>query len=58
MNIGRGPNSIVANARRELETMQKSTIPRSRMSVEGLRPKGIPMMNGGKLSSQGLPTIS
>ncbi len=53
------PGSIVANARKELGTMQKTSLPRSRMSVEGLRamPKGLPMMQGGKMSI-GLPTIS
>lgn len=53
------PGSIVQKARAELETMQKTSLPRSRMSVEGLRPqaKGMPMMQGGKLSI-GLPTIS
>ena len=29
------PSSIVASARQELENLQKSTLPRSRMSVEG-----------------------
>ncbi len=58
MGIGR-TGTIVANARKELGTMQKTSLPRSRMSVEGLRPvpKGLPMMNGGKMSI-GLPTIS
>jgi len=55
--------SIVASARMELDKMKKTALPKSRMSVEGLRPsrtdqaKGIPMLATGKLSI-GLPTIN
>ena len=50
-------NSIVANARKELETMKRSELPASRMSVnDGIRKPGNEVLEAAKHSLASLKT--